>query len=143
MSKALGSEAPPPDQPRPRRWTWVLLAALLLVGAFLIVVPNFIRAKSSGQLTACTSNLKNLGTALQMYASDNQGQFPDRLEQLLPQQYLRTLPTCPTVMRMSYTDYHVNPRHTHFSVGCCGNAHPRNGLNHPRFDSQRGLVERP
>ncbi len=143
MSKALGSEAPPPDQPRPSRWPWVALAALLLVVAFLIVVPNFIRAKSSGQLTACKSNLKNLATALEMYASDNQGQFPDRLEQLLPQQYLRTLPTCPSAGGMSYTDYHVSPRRKGFSVGCCGTAHPRNGLNHPRFESQRGLVERP
>lgn len=143
MAKALGSEAPPEQQPGPKSRAWLLLGALLLVVAFLIVVPNFIRARSSGQLTACKSNLKNLGTALHMYAADNQGQYPDQLQHIVTHHYLRTLPTCPTAMCMSYTDYHVNPRHTSFSVGCCGNAHPRNGANHPRFDSQRGLLEHP
>lgn len=43
-----------------------------------------IRLRSEGQLTACQSNLKNLATALEMYASDNKDLYPRKLGDVLP-----------------------------------------------------------
>lgn len=40
---------------------------------------------------ACHANLKNLGTALEMYATDFSGQYPMTLQQLAPE-YLKQLP---------------------------------------------------
>lgn len=51
------------------------LIELMIVIAILaaILVPNFIRARAQGQFTACKSNLKNVGVALEMYSSDHAG----------------------------------------------------------------------
>jgi len=38
-----------------------------------ILVPNFGKAKEKASLEACKSNLRNLATAMQMYAADNNG----------------------------------------------------------------------
>lgn len=43
--------------------------------------------------TACRSNLKNLGTALEMYSTDHEGRFPAALSALTPG-YLKSLPRC-------------------------------------------------
>ena len=47
----------------------IVIAIIAILAA--ILVPNFIRARAQGQLTACKSNLKNIGTALEMYSTDN------------------------------------------------------------------------
>ena len=52
----------------------IVIAIIAILAA--ILVPNFIRARAQGQLTACKSNLKNIGTALEMYSTDNGGRFP-------------------------------------------------------------------
>ena len=49
---------------------------------FLCLLPNFLAARASGQLAACESNIKNLATALEMYATDNKGDYPPSLEYL-------------------------------------------------------------
>ena len=53
------------------------------------------RARASGSMSACTANLKNQGTALEMYATDYDGLYPSSLHALSPD-YLRRLPTCPS-----------------------------------------------
>lgn len=44
-------------------------------------------------MMACKSNLKNIGTALEMYSTDH-GAYPRELTELTPT-YLKTVPTCP------------------------------------------------
>lgn len=133
-------------------WGW--LRALLKLGLTLITIfltlcflliftnPRGYRSRSGGQLTACKSNCKNIATALEMYASDHKGHYPARLEDLLPGNYLRSLPTCPAAGRTTYENYQVTVKPDNFSFACCGDNHPNAGPNLPRYHSETGLIER-
>ena len=52
----------------------VVIAIIAILAAILF--PVFARAREKARQTACLSNLKQLGTAISMYASDNDGQMP-------------------------------------------------------------------
>ncbi len=104
-------------------------------------------ARSQGQLTACKSNLKNIGTACEMYATDNDGRYPMTLAQLVPD-YLYSIPKCPTTGCDSYSGtYQVSEARNAFAVCCLGTAHHRANRsvapNFPAYVSVYGLVERP
>ncbi len=77
--------------------------------AAILVIPQFIRPRNSGQLTACKSNLKNFGTALEMYAYDHAGRYPSSATQLTPN-YLKTLPKCPTAGRDTYSSTYTRAK---------------------------------
>ena len=47
-----------------------------LLALSLTILPPRVEGRSQGQLTACKSNLKNIATALEMYSTDNSGQYP-------------------------------------------------------------------
>jgi hypothetical protein len=112
------------------------------VGA-AIVIPNFIRARGQGQLTACKSNLKNIGTGLEMWSTDHGGEYPDDLAALTPD-YLKKIPQCPTAgtdtYSQSYNDYDGEGYHFY----CSGEHHAQVGVpaDHPSYDWQSGLIER-
>ena len=76
------------DTTKPSAKGEIFLAAVAACGvfalAFLLVLPNFIRHGTGGQLTACKSNLKNFGTALEMYATDHSGRMPPSAALLTP-----------------------------------------------------------
>jgi hypothetical protein len=57
----------------------------------------------NGGLTMCKANLKNVGTALEMYATDWDGNYPTTLGLLTPN-YLKTVPTCAEAWDQDY-DY--------------------------------------
>lgn len=108
-----------------------------------IAVPNFIRARSQGQTTACKSNLKNIGTALEMYSTDNSGHYPTQLSKLTPD-YLKTIPTCPSAGHDTYSasyESHLLP--DGYTVMCQGANHEKAGLgpNFPQYTSERGLLD--
>ena len=113
-------------------------------------LPDFLPPRAQGQLTACKSNCKNLATALEMYSSDNKGLYPINLDPLVTGNYLRTIPTCPTVGRVTYTDYMSFKKHTSFRFSCVGNNHAKaySGLsgrfdNFPSYDAENGLLDHP
>lgn len=70
---------------------------------------------------SCRSNLKNIGTACEMYFTDNNA-YPTSLEQLTPM-YLKTVPSCipgevnsyelRNVSSQNYEVYCVSPGHKH------------------------------
>jgi hypothetical protein len=51
----------------------------------------FTTKKSQGELTITVSNMKNIGTALEMYSTDYNGKYPAKLEKLAPN-YLKSIP---------------------------------------------------
>jgi len=121
----------------------------LTAGIIAVILPNFIKCHCGGSLTACKSNCKNLATALEMYASDNAGWYPDQLSDLLPGNYLKVLPTCPEAKAMSYTDY-VAFGNKSFRFSCVGNNHVRayTGFstcsnNYPQYSGEEGLLDHP
>jgi len=139
-----------------------MLVLLLLLGAGLfvvvpilaaIIVPNFIRARAQGQVTACKSNLKNIGTALEMWSTDNAGKFPESLNKLAPS-YLKRIPTCPSCGDDTYSQgfqsYNAPPKpgqtygDNAYTVVCTGKNHLGVGLseNFPQYTSTQGLISR-
>ncbi len=111
-----------------------------------ILVPNFVKARSQGQLTACKSNQKNLATALEMYSTDYSGYYPKDLKPLISGQYLRQIPTCPAAQADTYSQsYEVATQPDMFSFCCKGEHHRGAGIpaDYPRYNAMEGLSERP
>ena len=69
----------------PGRMALLLLVVLVALGGVIYVVmqPAIRRARETSHRAACIGNLQQIGTALQMYASDWNGQFPDSLDPLV------------------------------------------------------------
>jgi len=107
-----------------------LVPALIIFTVFgllgFILVPNHLKARSSGRLAACESNLKNIATALEMYATDYSGAYPPSLDYLTRYDsyegyssgYMKTLPKCPSDTTASY-HYEVFDNPDNFTL-CCG-----------------------
>lgn len=75
-------------------------------------------------LPACRSNVHLLSIALEMYASDNDGRYPTRLEQLVLEKHLTALPICPEAGFENYSaTYQVRDQPDAFTVGCRGRHH--------------------
>lgn len=99
----------------------------------------FERSRAHGQLTACKSSLKNIGTALEMYSTDYRGNFPSSLGKLTPN-YLKTLPSCPAAGLDTYSgSYSVGANS--YLVRCSGKNHTTLERDFPRYSSLKGLEE--
>ncbi|MHB2015568.1 MAG: hypothetical protein ACYCW6_01340 [Candidatus Xenobia bacterium] len=89
-------------------------------------------------LSQCGENLELMASALEAWASDHHGNYPERLSQLVPK-YLRQLPQCP----VDETDYREGYRLQDGGyVLCCpgdrhAGCHVAQGC--PRVDDERGL----
>jgi hypothetical protein len=115
----------------------------MLSGVFPTVASFYRYNIDPGKLTNCKSNLKNIGVALEMYATDSQGRFPTRLGQLTPN-YLRVIPNCPAGEKDTYSAAYVSSGAA-FTLFCQGHHHQKAGVNkpdYPRFSSRAGLQER-
>ncbi len=121
----------------------IVIAIIAILAA--ILVPNFVRARAQGHLTACKSNLKNIGTALEMYSTDHSGRYPKDLSTLTTGNnggYLKTIPSCPAKGSATYSyKSTVNP--DIFTVWCSGSQHTVLDVseNYPQYDSIKGLYE--
>lgn len=136
-----------------------IIAALSFFVAFVLgAVPSMsdVDGGSGNRGTGflfCVSNLKNTGTALEMYATDNTGEFPQSLKSLTPN-YLKTIPTCPSAGADTYSGGYAASRSLlsngkpvgAYTVVCSGANHTRRGNvppNFPQYTSTQGLIENP
>jgi len=97
--------------------------------------------RSDGLLLSCKSNMKNIGTALEMYATDHGGHYPESLSELMPD-YLSTLPTCIAARKDTYSpSYHMKTSPDSYEVYCSGENHRASGVarNYPRYTAEKGL----
>lgn len=105
------------------------------------------REHAESDLTSCKSNLKTIGTACEMYATDHAGRYPQNLEVLLApsdaQPYFKRMPTCPTSPDCYY-DYDYNTCPDTYTLQCKGN-HRDDYIEegYPKFSATEGLIERP
>lgn len=127
---------------------FVLGSTVLVLGA--ILVPSFIRARAGGHLTGCKSNLKNIGTALEMYCTDHDGKYPNSLDVLTPR-YLKTIPSCPSTNSMTYVltlgpkaAYNSDHYEDYYFIECTGENHTSVGVtgDFPAYNGIQGLLER-
>lgn len=49
-----------------------------------ILLPSLNRARDQARIVACSSDLRQIGLAMTMYANDHNGRYPQRLGELLP-----------------------------------------------------------
>ncbi|MDO5296826.1 MAG: hypothetical protein Q4F00_09360 [bacterium] len=102
-------------------------------------------AEKRESVTGCKNNLKNIGTALEMYSCDHAGRYPERLSALTQGQnggYLKHIPTCPAAGKGTYV-YTKNADPDVFTLYCSGSNHKDQGYaeNSPGFDSLQGIIE--
>ncbi|MFQ6130541.1 MAG: type II secretion system protein [Armatimonadota bacterium] len=77
-----------------------IVVAIIAVLVLCFLLPRFERARERARATSCQSNLKQLATALHMYAYEHNGVFPPGPEPWLPQYpYMRNtqIVVCPSV----------------------------------------------
>jgi competence protein ComGC len=146
---------------------WIIVVFVFIV-LILIAVPNYLSSgHHGGQYTACQSNCKNIGTALEMYSTDNAGFYPPNLS-MLTSNYLKTIPTCPAAGAETYSRgyqaYNNEVTHEYRYAFCCsGNNHQYTtykdyflyvipvrkkyylGIpaDYPQYDSTNGLTAKP
>ena len=129
----------------------IVIAIIAILAA--ILVPNFIRARAQGQLTACKSNLKNIGTAMEMYSTDWSGKYPTGGMNLLTPNYLKTIPECPAAGSVTYSaDFGASGGPTYNTAGfqdyywitCATTNHTAVSVSadYPQYDGIQGLIER-
>jgi len=117
----------------------LIIAVISVLAA--IIVPNFIRCPTQGKLTSCKSNLKNIGTALEMYNTDNGGLYPEALSAITPN-YMKTIPICAAAGKVTY-QYITSEKSDAYTTFCSGNYHKKSRVepNYPQYDSFNGLIE--
>lgn len=82
-----------------------LITILLALVAAAVLIPACQRETARRQETQCKTNMKNIGTAMEMYSTDFAGRYPRpdhpsryvgtaSLRELTPN-YLKTIPSCP------------------------------------------------
>lgn len=130
-------------------FTLIELMIVIAIIAILasILVPNFVKARAQGQLTACKSNLKNIGTAMEMYSADHNGRYPTTKQDILGTAanpgYMKVIPTCPLTPNIAYTCKTASNPDYYYLV-CASGKHQQAGIvstgAYPQFDSQIGLI---
>ncbi len=86
--------------------TFILIGGTCITGILAaIIVPGFLNVRAEAQIDACSSNMKNIATALEMYATDYEGNYPPSLNYLTEDlgsswsPYMKKLPVCPTCQK--------------------------------------------
>ena len=125
-----------------KHWRHLLAAVVLAWGCVFLLA----RTRNPGRsLSACSSNLKNLGAALEMYSADSEGHYPATMALLTPN-YLKTIPTCPSAGTDTYSaSYRVyQGGKVNYTVFCQGHNHESSGTppDYPRFHAITGISER-
>lgn len=112
---------------------------LVNVGVALAQFGDSARDRALGNKIRCKSNLKDIGTALEMYFVDY-GSYPQSLSVLVSASYLGTIPKCPSAGADTYSASYTHNQN-HYKIYCKGNAHKTLGVppNMPSFDSEMGL----
>ena len=135
-----------PFRRSPRGFTLIEITIVIVILAVLamILLPNYVRARSRGRLSACETNLRNMASALEVYSTDNARQFPSRLEELSPT-FVQSIPTCPSAgSSAAYLDGFTSARNpAAYTLSCTGGWHVDLGLgeNSPSFHYGTGLVK--
>lgn len=119
-----------------------LLTVLFIISSLvLLLIPNLRWSVYKTQLTGCQMNLKQLSTATQLYANDNDDRYPEKLEDITPH-YYREIPRCPAVDKDTYSEgYERTDNFRNYTIYCKGKNHEVMKLkeNEPYWSNEEGL----
>jgi len=134
-----------------------LILSFLCFVIFIVVYASASASRPRAMLAVCRSHCRCIGTALEMYASDNKEQFPDRLERLTPT-YMKYLPSCGEDLKCHYAESYQTDSNRRTYTFCCKGANhiiqikafniPLTGNqgampDYPQYSKQSGLIVRP
>jgi serine/threonine protein kinase len=136
-----------------------LIVSTVIIIIMMVVVPRLYMARLDGRYTHCMSNLKNMGTALEMYSTDHGGLYPSSLTLLVPR-YIDELPTCSLSTcdehgemcfpepwwkkpRTPSYSYEVNSWCDNYTISCIAGVHEIScsGPGFPRYNADIGLLD--
>lgn len=74
----------------------ILIAIAIIAILSAIMVPNYSKSRSNANFVSCKQNLRNIAAALETYATDHDGVYPDYLAELTDSSYpyLKVMPFC-------------------------------------------------
>lgn len=131
----------------------IMISVTIIAILAAILVPSFKKARLRAQLSSCVTNCKNLATALEMYAVDNDGRFPALsglagIDLLITTNILKRRPSCPSTTTCTFVDYTATQTPDAFSFSCVGNNHGDlfpgfTGTNIPSYMSGVGSTDHP
>src|SRR6476620_6826865 len=89
MATPLGYSPPVMRPTNTKKVLLIVLACVAAVGVLMcgcmmsIMLPSLNRAREMAQRVRCASQMRSLGQAIQMYANENSGQYPDTIDKLM------------------------------------------------------------
>ena len=121
----------------------IILFTIFTIWVAVDGVPNYLRSRAGGMYNQCQANCKNIGAALEIYADDNNGLYPDRLDKLTPD-YLAIIPTCAgSETNTGYiSSYKRSKTGDNYVFYCSGKNHGILNIdeNYPQYNSESGLI---
>lgn len=126
----------------------LVILAVLVASALAVRFARMQNAESD--LVNCKENLKNLGTAMEMYSTDWSGRYSSAFAKLTPN-YLKTLPECPAARAMTYrmesgveSPHNTQGFQDYYFMYCEGDFHRDMKLpsNYPVYDGIASMGER-
>lgn len=117
----------------------IMTVMFIIASIAALIIPHLRRSVEKAHLAGCQSNLRNIATSIEQYRNDNE-YYPDVLEKLTPD-YLKTVPTCPSVDLNTYSPgYVVTDDKSAYTVSCKGKNHSSLGLEEgqPYFSPESG-----
>ncbi|MDQ7824957.1 MAG: serine/threonine-protein kinase [Candidatus Eremiobacteraeota bacterium] len=121
------------------------LISLMAVGYFYSRYPltPVHPRRNADPLKDCSSALKSIAPALELYSMDNGGFYPLSLTDLTPR-YMKKLPACPAAKAMTY-GYMSSSNPRCYTLWCEGAYHEREtgAEDFPQYDAVTGLMENP
>jgi prepilin-type N-terminal cleavage/methylation domain-containing protein len=134
-----------PRKPRGFSLTELMIVIAIISILALVGIVNYSRSRARAHYQACIVNVKNLGTACEMWARDHDNHYNVNLASLTPN-YMKIIPTCPAVGATTYNaagGFASASNPDAYTITCAGTNHRAmtTNLNFPQYTSAGGLKE--
>jgi type II secretion system protein G len=132
-----------PRRKKSRGFTLIELMTAIFIMCLLmsISIPVYRRSIDKARFNVCQNNLRNIVNAIENYHLDNHT-YPAELKDLLPNNYIQILPSCPSASLDTYsTGYQYDNVSGEFTIACKGSYHISIGFaaDQPYYEFSSGM----